>query len=487
MNQKDLFSYIKTKIEEGVSQEVIKKSLLEVGWKENDVDTQFKLVLNRLPVKAKTPSLKGKTVTTLGVIFLTLVLVFLFVLTAFTYFFVYKNPERVLFLTYYRLSKVNSLEYQGNFDLKSVFKDNSKTISLKEKSVKFVKSFEEQLAANEFTFETKGRYQGGMNVKNEASHAEFEFSELDFLGFETKKPIQIEIRNIKDVTYLKFESIGLEIEQPKEINLIDSWIRLDFEEFLKELKLEKLLEEEKALEKSNQLSDEQNEKLKSAFQKRKIIVVTEELPAEKINGKTCFHYVFKVDPNEIIGFLLDFEKITGEDYFDDESQKSMKESIAYLEKTKGDIWISKFGFLPQKVVLNYSEQTQENETFTDLTARLEHLITSYDKEIQVETPVESISLAKALEDLMVLFLGESFRFDLDEYQQELEKDTDGDKLSDTMEEFYGTDLLEPDTDKDGFSDFEEVEKGFNPNGEGKLFVPSYENEEKKDEISPKSI
>lgn len=55
--------------------------------------------------------------------------------------------------------------------------------------------------------------------------------------------------------------------------------------------------------------------------------------------------------------------------------------------------------------------------------------------------------------------------------QDMEKfkvDSDNDGLPDYLEPFYGTDPGNPDTDKDGFKDGEEVEKGYNPAGEGKL-------------------
>jgi len=48
-------------------------------------------------------------------------------------------------------------------------------------------------------------------------------------------------------------------------------------------------------------------------------------------------------------------------------------------------------------------------------------------------------------------------------------DSDGDGLNDFEEEMvYFTDVDDPDTDKDGFSDGDEVKNGYNPNGNGKL-------------------
>lgn len=49
-------------------------------------------------------------------------------------------------------------------------------------------------------------------------------------------------------------------------------------------------------------------------------------------------------------------------------------------------------------------------------------------------------------------------------------DTDGDTLPDDLENYYGTDINNPDTDGDSYSDGLEVQKGYNPLGEGSLGI-----------------
>ncbi|MFA6474648.1 MAG: hypothetical protein WCV88_00420 [Patescibacteria group bacterium] len=49
-----------------------------------------------------------------------------------------------------------------------------------------------------------------------------------------------------------------------------------------------------------------------------------------------------------------------------------------------------------------------------------------------------------------------------------ELDTDKDGLRDIDEKRYGTDPLKADTDGDGFTDKEEIDNGYNPNGPGRL-------------------
>lgn len=51
---------------------------------------------------------------------------------------------------------------------------------------------------------------------------------------------------------------------------------------------------------------------------------------------------------------------------------------------------------------------------------------------------------------------------------DLSLDSDGDTLTDFMEQMYGTDVNQVDTDGDGYSDGEEVENGYNPLGPGRL-------------------
>ncbi|MFH1413047.1 MAG: thrombospondin type 3 repeat-containing protein [bacterium] len=51
-------------------------------------------------------------------------------------------------------------------------------------------------------------------------------------------------------------------------------------------------------------------------------------------------------------------------------------------------------------------------------------------------------------------------------------DSDGDGLSDDLEQAINTDMAAADSDNDGYSDKEEVIGGFNPNGDGKLNLSS---------------
>ena len=49
-------------------------------------------------------------------------------------------------------------------------------------------------------------------------------------------------------------------------------------------------------------------------------------------------------------------------------------------------------------------------------------------------------------------------------------DTDGDGLPDDLEEYYGTDIYNSDSDGDGYTDAEEIQNGYSPNGDGRLEI-----------------
>lgn len=70
------------------------------------------------------------------------------------------------------------------------------------------------------------------------------------------------------------------------------------------------------------------------------------------------------------------------------------------------------------------------------------------------------------------------RYNLDpENSVDAAQDPDFDKLTNVKEYEYSTDPTNPDTDKDGFKDGDEVQGGYNPNGSGKLSTSNSNSED----------
>jgi len=55
-----------------------------------------------------------------------------------------------------------------------------------------------------------------------------------------------------------------------------------------------------------------------------------------------------------------------------------------------------------------------------------------------------------------------------EGSQQLQLDSDKDRLPDVVEAYYGSDKAKTDSDGDTYSDYEEVKNGYDPTGPGRL-------------------
>lgn len=79
------------------------------------------------------------------------------------------------------------------------------------------------------------------------------------------------------------------------------------------------------------------------------------------------------------------------------------------------------------------------------------------KPIEINEPEGAWNLLKVFEEIS----GGSFQYN-NPYNSIPESDSDSDGSTDDMEEFYGTDKNNPDTDGDGHKDGEEVNHGYDP-------------------------
>lgn len=70
----------------------------------------------------------------------------------------------------------------------------------------------------------------------------------------------------------------------------------------------------------------------------------------------------------------------------------------------------------------------------------------------------------SIEDVGIFFAGMEKDTDIEINNNDLDQDG----LTNSEEAFYGTDPARADTDNDGYSDYDEVQSGYNPLGEGRL-------------------
>lgn len=98
-----------------------------------------------------------------------------------------------------------------------------------------------------------------------------------------------------------------------------------------------------------------------------------------------------------------------------------------------------------------------------------HFDFSYEAEeaFVIDKPKQTITIRQAYENTLKK-MAEQRPGTMEQYEEQNNKDSDNDGLTDVMEGFYGTDPNNPDTDGDGFRDGEEVDNGYSPVGPGKL-------------------
>ena len=84
-------------------------------------------------------------------------------------------------------------------------------------------------------------------------------------------------------------------------------------------------------------------------------------------------------------------------------------------------------------------------------------MTNFNQPVEITEPKETEDLMKVLEEAMQKIVPSPI-YD----NSEIKNDSDGDGLSDALEDIYKTDKNNPDTDGDGYLDGNEVENGYDP-------------------------
>ncbi|MCK5084031.1 MAG: hypothetical protein KAQ64_00040 [Candidatus Pacebacteria bacterium] len=126
-----------------------------------------------------------------------------------------------------------------------------------------------------------------------------------------------------------------------------------------------------------------------------------------------------------------------------------------IEGTKCDSAEESKGELKNYDDLVEKDLSEMKEKF-DLSFEMNLLLSDFNKPANIVKPEEAEDLMKIMEEAFGGFMGNM----MSGANNGLDLDNDG--LSDEMEEIYGTDKNNPDTDGDGYKDGEEVKNGYDP-------------------------
>lgn len=452
MTDQKMIDYINQQIQQGIDKEKIKKTLLDTGWEEKDVNKAFDSLASpdTKPSSPKVedfviPSRKSK-IPLIAAIVLGSILIGG---SAYGYFYYNQIPEVVMEKMSEKMSEIKSLEYIG--EIKTEFKISDQAMS------SLGMEAEEQSGNSTISFSGASDVTDLNNPK-----AIFRF---DIEANELDQSFGMEIRTIGKTFYLNLASL------PDlgfiDLNFLkDQWIKFNIEEIAEQFELEEELEEieieiEKEIE--EELSPEQIEQLRKVVAQIKIFEITEKLSNEKIEEVNSRHYKYTIIKDNLVQFITEINKITESEPLSEEELKEFKESLALIESIEGEIWIGKKDSFLQKITFNVNiKETEQNKTEGKVAVSIQ--FKNHNKPIQIEVPSPVKTFDEVLEELFNQEPQIPMSYDED-YDWNL--DTDADGLSDELEKMYGTDPSKIDTDGDGYSDSEEVEAGYdplNPNG-----------------------
>ena len=147
--------------------------------------------------------------------------------------------------------------------------------------------------------------------------------------------------------------------------------------------------------------------------------------------------------------VIDYGKYNVEELFNPELRTNIEKFIGNLDV---EMWVGDTDNIIRQIkatLVSVLPEEQRTAEIGQAQIEISMNINNINETIEVAVPQSTISIS----DVQALFI---------------DKDTDEDGLTDTEEATYGTEIDNPDTDGDGYSDGSEVENGYNPAGEGEL-------------------
>lgn len=423
MINQQLVNYIKEQVQRGVSREEIEKALLAIGWQATDIKEAFDSLSFSAPIKPTIPesplpqSLKPSDVQSQPVSFYSpqkpnrISSIILSVVGGlliigggvFAYFYYFQSPAKIVQKMMIELSKVTSLEYSGE-----IIAEMSTGNFLEGETNLF-----EPVEQSQGKKETRSSitFSGSSDAQDlNSQKGQFSFKIKTDALLEEEFTFGLEMRIIDEIIYAQ-------LSNAPNLGFFDlssfenQWIRIDIKE----------LEEQFGADLTQELTQEEIEKIKNAVQQSKVFKITDKLAGENIEGVNTYHYKFSVDRTGLKKLIIDVDKIIAREELDEEIMveldKGIDELFETMEILEGEIWIGKKDFLPYKIKFSSTvKETEEvklsgNYNFT-------FSMKNFNEPIQVDVPQG----AKSLEEFLETFLGGSQGFFGDNPLEISEKD-----------------------------------------------------------------
>lgn len=303
MINQQLLDYIKQQLQQDIDREKINNSLLANGWQTSDIKEAFDSIMPSNQSVQPTPltSSAPQSFSTLSpqpqngmskILLATILIVGVFVFGggAFTYFNYFQSPDKIVQKMIAKLTEIKSLEYSGEIKTEVNAGDLLGGGNLLQPAQPVLNNKTSNFSIN-FS---------GVSDTNDLNNPKGSFSfniNTDALGQENFT-LGLEIRTIDKIVYAKLSNLpNLGFFDLTAVS--NQWIKIDTEALKKQFGLEKIEEQLEELQKKQELSPEQIEKLKTAVQQHKVFRITENFASEKIEGVYTYHYKFTIDKEEI--------------------------------------------------------------------------------------------------------------------------------------------------------------------------------------------
>lgn len=408
MITKELLSYIETQTSRGVEKDLIKKVLIEAGWRETDINEAFESLtipsqvstkdMTRMQVEGVKvmPIVSGNSSSSLLKTFFVTFLVFLLfsLAGAFVYVSYFKNPspQEVLKGMMSTLTEVNTFEY--NFNLKSngstcgnfenrddIFKTcTSRKDFINITSVSGIADITNfNNPTHRVTFIMENRLQGENGILEKTS------AQLDVISLNKKLYAKLSNLNFTQQSFFDTSSF------------INEWVSVDISEAQKEL-----IGTDPSMN-SELITREKTDRLKEAFLGADVFSVIH-TSKEIFEGKSVYKFSFEITPEQQKQFLIKvysilYDDLNGQDgQLTQENINAISDAMQGLSTIQGDLWIGKDDFLPYKLVLNPNISVSKN-IFEVNSLSMELVIRNYNIPVSVQAPASTMTFEQVMTEL----------------------------------------------------------------------------------------
>lgn len=396
MLNQDLLNYIRESLNQGFSKDEIRDTLLNVGWRMDDIAEVFghigasdnaQVVMNSLLFSKKKMAVLASVLA-----------VFLFTgSSVFAGYYYYKTmPARTIQKMGDHMNEIKTFHYSANLNFSGRDADVKVDTEIKLGGAADILDENNIKSYSDITFSSKA-----FSNDNGASGNENNI----FLGIFHKK--------IDNANYLKLEVLQEGNDEEilsflKSAKIDGKWVEIsakDLEEFADVPPVGQSSGIESAgAEDPQPLPVDQLktiEKLKDIFQKHELFDTNEYLGSETMqDGAETRHIKFTANKEELKKFLVEAAAELGNSVSqygaEEDYKKELKESVGALEMAEGDIWVGKDDSFLHKIEIKVKMKDETSEG--DFNFSLEFF--DINKPVDVEVPADAMPIMDVLKNVL---------------------------------------------------------------------------------------